>query len=83
MNTFGGRLRQARERVGLGQRDLAAVAGVGVATIARLESGRTDPRPVTVRRLAAALKVRVPWLAVGEEPMLQEVPEEANDAGEG
>ncbi len=83
MNGFGERLRRARERIGLGQRDLAAVAGVGVATIARLELGQTAPRPVTVRRLAAALRVRLPWLAVGEEPMLQEIREEANDAGEG
>ncbi|MDP9366883.1 MAG: helix-turn-helix domain-containing protein [Chloroflexota bacterium] len=72
MDGFGERLRRARERVGLGQRDLAAAAGIGVATVARLEVGQTHPRPVTVRRLAAALGVRVPWLAVGEEPMLEE-----------
>ncbi|MDP9469236.1 MAG: helix-turn-helix domain-containing protein [Chloroflexota bacterium] len=78
MDGFGERLRRARERIGLGQRDLAAGAGVGVATVARLELGQHRPRPGTVRRLAGVLGVRVPWLAVGEEPML----EEATDAGE-
>ncbi len=72
MDGFGERLRRARERAGLGQRDLAIAAGVGVATITRLERGQTQARPVTVRRLAAALGVRVPWLVVGEEPMLEE-----------
>ena len=81
MDGFGERLRRARARSGLGQRDLAASAGVGLATIARLELGQTRPRPGTVRRLAAALGVRVPWLAVGEEPMLET--REASDAGEG
>ncbi|MDP9368858.1 MAG: helix-turn-helix domain-containing protein [Chloroflexota bacterium] len=79
MNGFGERLRRARERIGLGQRDLAAAAGVGVATVARLELDQTHPRPVTVRRLAVALGVRVPWLVIGEEPML----EEGIDAGQG
>ncbi len=79
MDGLGERLRRARERLGLSQRDLAAAAGVGAATVTRLELGQTHPRPVTVRRLAAALGVRVPWLAVGEEPML----EEAGDASEG
>ena len=71
MDEFGERLRRARERAGLGQRDLADAAGVGVATVNRLERGQTQARPVTVRRLAAALGVRVPWLSIGEEPMLE------------
>ncbi len=71
MDEFGERLRRARERAGLGQRDLADAAGVGTATITRLERGQTQARPVTVRRLAAALGVRVPWLSIGEEPMLE------------
>ncbi|MDP9356796.1 MAG: helix-turn-helix domain-containing protein [Chloroflexota bacterium] len=79
MDGFGERLRWARERAGLGQRDLAVAASVGVATVTRLERGQTQARPVTVRRLAAALGVRVPWLAVGEEPMLEEM----TDAGKG
>ena len=81
MDGFGERLRRARGRVGLAQRDLAASAGVAVATIARLELGRAQPRPITVRRLAAALGVRVPWLTVGEEPMLEA--KETGDADRG
>ncbi len=51
------RLRVLRQRRALSQRDLAALAGVTPATIARLESGEVDARHVTVRKLASALKV--------------------------
>jgi len=50
-------LRQIRERKALSQRDLAQRAGVGEATISRIEQGRVRPRPSTLRKLAAALGV--------------------------
>jgi transcriptional regulator with XRE-family HTH domain len=48
-----------RLRVGrvLTQRDLAARAGVAVNTIAELETGKRQAYPVTVRKLARALRV--------------------------
>ena len=73
MDAFGDRLRYARRRVGRSQADLAAESGVGVATIRRAELGQVAPRPSTVRRLAAALGVRVAWLSVGEGSVTEEV----------
>jgi transcriptional regulator with XRE-family HTH domain len=51
------RLRMVRERRALTQQQLAERAGVNRVTIARLERGRDDPFPTTVRKLADALGV--------------------------
>ena len=67
---FGSRLRFVRERWKLTQDDLAKNAGVGVATIRRMEGGKFDPRLSTASKLADALQVRVEWLLTGDEPML-------------
>ena len=56
----GQRLRQLRRQHGLSQEQLAAKAGISLATVARLErTPRTTCRTRTLSRLAAAL---------GEEP---------------
>lgn len=47
-------LRHARRRAGLTQRQLAARSGIPQETIARIESGRTDPRVGTLDRLLEA-----------------------------
>jgi transcriptional regulator with XRE-family HTH domain len=52
-------LRQLRRLKGWTQRELAAAAGMGVATIQRLERGEREPRPGTMRRIAEALGVRI------------------------
>ncbi|MGH2718134.1 MAG: helix-turn-helix domain-containing protein [Actinomycetota bacterium] len=44
-------LRRARQRAGLTQRELAVAAGVAQPTVARIESGREDPRVSTLDRL--------------------------------
>ena len=44
-------LRHARRSAGLTQRALAAKTGVPQETIARIESGRADPRVATLDRL--------------------------------
>jgi len=44
-------LKHARTSAGLTQRGLAAKTGVPQETIARIESGRTDPRITTLDRL--------------------------------
>ena len=51
------RLRQVRERKALTQEELAAKAGITRTALSRLESGAAEPRPSTVRKLAAALSV--------------------------
>lgn len=67
---FGSRLRLARKRWMLNQGQLADKAGVGVATIRRMEGAKYDQRLSTAAKLADALRVRVEWLLTGEEPML-------------
>jgi transcriptional regulator with XRE-family HTH domain len=52
----GQRLRQLRHQHGLSQEQLAAKAGISLATVARLErTPRTTCRTRTLARLAAAL----------------------------
>ena len=53
--TLGTRLRQLRESAEMTQEDLAAAAGVGRATIARIESGEQSPRYATLQSIARGL----------------------------
>ncbi len=70
MGHMGDRLKWCRKQYEWTQRDLAAVAGVGLATIRRIEQDEFKPRLDTARRLAETLHVREGWLAFGEPPML-------------
>lgn len=65
MDTVGNRLRHARERKVLTQAELATASGVGWLTILRIEHGQQQPRPSTIRKLAAALGVEPTWLLFG------------------
>ncbi len=51
-------LKELREAHYLSQADLAKKAGLGVATICRIERGLHYPRFRTIRQLAVALEVR-------------------------
>jgi len=51
-------LKALRVRAALSQRDLAKKAGVAHTTIVRLEGGDPNVLPSTLRKLAAALKVK-------------------------
>jgi transcriptional regulator with XRE-family HTH domain len=52
-------LKDLRRRRGWSQKDLAEESGVGQDTISGIESGRHEPRPSTLRKLADALGVEV------------------------
>ena len=67
MPTVGERLREARRRKVWTQEDLERESGVPVVTISRIENDHHEnqPRPSTVRRLAAALGVEPAWLLFG------------------
>jgi transcriptional regulator with XRE-family HTH domain len=66
--TLGQRLRATRAARGLTQTQLAAMVGVPVSRISKLESGETrNPSFVLLGALAAALEVDALWL-VGHEP---------------
>ena len=52
-------LKDIRRRHGLSQVDLSIRSGVAQNTISDIETGRRDPRPSTLRKLAKALSVEV------------------------
>jgi transcriptional regulator with XRE-family HTH domain len=55
---FGIRLREARERLGLTQEEVAQRSGVHATEISRMEAGKRDPKISTLRRLAKAVEVK-------------------------
>lgn len=59
-------LKELRESLFLTQHELAEKAGVGIATIARIEKGTRRPTFRTIKRLAAALGVEPSELAKRE-----------------
>ena len=62
--TRGEKLREARRKAMLSQEELAEQAGVGVATIIRIERNqvRREPHFSTLRKLARALDVEAAQL---------------------
>lgn len=64
------RLRRLRLTVGLTQRDLAEILGIGVSRLAAAERGRDVLRPAEQRRLAEVLGApSVAWLLyLGPQP---------------
>ena len=60
-------LKRLRQEQALSLRDLAERSGVAYDTINRLELGKQDAQPRTIRRLANALNVEPLELMKGEE----------------
>ena len=57
--SLGGRIRGCREAAGLTQAGLSSRAGIGRATLARIEKGEHSPRTETLTALARTLGVEV------------------------
>jgi tetratricopeptide (TPR) repeat protein len=68
---LGVRLKAAREKAGLSQRQLA-FPGCTAAYISRLEAGARVPSLQMVNQLASRLDVSGQWLATGVEPAIQD-----------
>jgi transcriptional regulator with XRE-family HTH domain len=66
----GAEVKKARERALLTQEELAGRAGIGTATLNRIEKNRVEPHFRTIRKLAKALEVDYREL----------IPEEENNA---
>lgn len=62
---ISGRIRQAREALGLSEQDLANRLGVTAETVTEWESGGRDPRSNRVIMLAGVLGVSAHWLLDG------------------
>jgi transcriptional regulator with XRE-family HTH domain len=67
VETFGQRVRKARESRYLSQAELAMKAGISKNTLNRIETGKAGAIPRTVRRLAEALDVTPESLASMDE----------------
>lgn len=63
--SVGVRLRQAREKRGWSQRELADKSEISASSIGYIESGEKQPRGDTVESLAIALEVDPCWLLYG------------------
>ncbi len=59
---LGERLRQARERRGLSQAELARRIGAGVNQVPRYENGQAEPSPMLLKRLARSLEITSDYL---------------------
>jgi transcriptional regulator with XRE-family HTH domain len=73
------RTKEWRESHGLTQRELAAEAGVGEATVARIETG-ASVAPPTARKIAEALGVAVADLLERPPVPLAEAPDQGHTA---
>ena len=69
--TIAERIKQLRKDHGLTQEDLAAKAGVGVATIQRVEAG-APPSPATTSSIAAAFGLDATALTSASKPTVVE-----------
>ena len=57
--SIGTRLLQLRNRKGLSQRQLSQRCGLASSYLSRIENRRLEPRPRTLRRIAAALGIPI------------------------
>ena len=74
------RIREARERALLSQKELARRLGINAATLSGYETGSHDPKPEALVRIADACGVTVGFLLGREEPPAQPpVSDEAMD----
>jgi transcriptional regulator with XRE-family HTH domain len=70
-------LQLRRRKVGLTQKRLAEMAGVGADLISEIETGRTNPRGDELARIAKALGVHPPerLVTLVADPYEHELPE--------
>jgi len=61
------KLAHYRRRKGLSQEQLAAVSGVSARTIQRIESGKVEAHPATLKMLADSLEVKTEELTIQEQ----------------
>jgi transcriptional regulator with XRE-family HTH domain len=71
--TLGNRLREARERVRLSTRDVAARAGVSAGFISQLENGKCGVSVGVLKRISTAVSVSVADLLSDEAPVSRPV----------
>lgn len=80
--TFGDRLADARQAVGLSQEDLANRLGVKLKTLRAWENDISEPRANRLQMVAGLLNVSLRWLLTGQgdgltAPGADDLPKEA------
>lgn len=68
MSALGTNLREARERLGLTQEEVAHRSGVHATEVSRMEAGKRDPKVSTLERLAKAVEMQPGQLLDGLPP---------------
>jgi len=58
MKDLPNKLKQAREKLGLTQVEVAEKAGINVNGYAKIERGETQPKLETVKKLMSVLKIK-------------------------
>jgi transcriptional regulator with XRE-family HTH domain len=76
LSTVGGRIRCAREVVGISQESLAARIGLTGLQMSAIERGKANLRAEKIPGLCMALKISQGWLITGEGPGAPGVPGE-------
>lgn len=67
--SLGQAIKQRREEQGLSQEELGLRAGIHPTWVSHIESGRNNPAWGSVRRIAAALDLKVSELAARAEEL--------------
>ena len=68
MTSFGRRVKEARERLGMSRLQLAKLIGTSHSYISKVENGDITPTVTRAVQIARALRVEVAWLIEGERP---------------
>jgi transcriptional regulator with XRE-family HTH domain len=68
MTDLSSRIRQAVERSGKTQRQIADAIGITEVSLSRYVHGERTPRATSIPKLAEACGVSVEWLQTGKEP---------------
>jgi transcriptional regulator with XRE-family HTH domain len=66
---LGANVRYARDKAGLGLRQLADLSQVDEGKLSRIERGIIAPNVADAFRICAALALRIGWLLSDEDPM--------------
>ena len=59
LKTIGGNIRRERAKCSISQQKLAAIAGLNVRTLAKIEAGELNVRPETIDNIRRALGCRL------------------------
>lgn len=63
MNVFSSRLKQTMDEKNMTQSDLSALTGIAKSSISQYLSGKNEPRPAMVKKIAEVLDKPENWLS--------------------